>query len=971
VSDAAFVTTHSVRLTGLTPSTAYYFRVRSTDRSGNEAAKPSLPPPTVAGQPAPPPGPTPPTFTMPNPMLHDTMAADFAAGTSTGTYIAETVDGEVILAPARGAEFSGSTMPSGWATGILSAGGSAEVANGKLIVNGARVATCVTVGVDCDDASQFTLVPGTAGISMEFVATFTGDPYQHAGLGQTLTSSGEPFALFSTVYFDDTDPLVTKKTEGGILSVRTYNGTGNETGTNLGTELLNLEHRFRIDWLPTEVVYFVDTVEVARHAVVVAGPLRTVAASDYDGNYSGKVVVDWSRMLPYARAGTFISRVVGASALINWQNIQWTANAPAGTGVVISVRTGNTQTPDGTWSAFAPIAAQGPLVGQQSQYIQYLAEMTTNDPNVTPALSDVRISGVALPPSPPQPSDQTITFAALGGKTFGDSPFFVNASSSSGLPVTFSIASGPASVAGNLVTITGAGTVVVRASAAGGDSAGIQYRPADDVDRSFGVAKKSQTIIFGALINRTLSPAAFAVSATASSGLPVSFSISGPATIGPGNMVTMTGAGLVKVLASQLGSGDVAAAPPVEQSFTVMKNNSSVVVTSNNAPALDGVTITLTATVSSTVATVATGTVSFIDSANGIVCADSVLSASVATCTTSKLTVGPHAITAVYAGDASLAASTSAAFSQVIEKSATLVVKFSVFALQDGTSKPKVATLPAPNAVVKVFSTANACVGNLFKALHPKKWGEIFDGADGVGGVAGCPAVSHGSYQATGTTDPNGNVTIIVPPLAISLGNEYLVIGRATNFDYVKTAVSPDPLYSSYPVLAAPAGTTRSVPLSLVATFNGKIVPGKRLEEYGSYLAIIEPEFMDWTAPVEQYPFVLVAEGDWGIETSVTPPDGFVADQPVLSTEVVNNVAALQFTLTDIGSDWTETGITHVIKHKGEIRIRTSAVPMFNKQPNAAKGDNAAKKDTNDVPREVTRPVLPSRIIAKLMGMLF
>jgi len=156
-----------------------------------------------------------------------------------------------------------------------------------------------------------------------------------------------------------------------------------------------------------------------------------------------------------------------------------------------------------------------------------------------------------------------------------------------------------------------------------------------------------------------------------------------------------------------------------------------------------------------------------------------------------------------------------------------------------------------------------------------------------------------------------------------------------------------------------------------VATFNGKIVPGKRLEEYGSYLAIIEPEFMDWTSPVERYPFVLVAEGDWGIETSVTPPDGFVADQPVLSTEVVNNVTALQFTLTDIGSDWTETGITHVIKHKGEIRIRTSAVPMFNKQPNAASGDNAEKKDTQIVPREVTRPVLPSRIIAKLVGMLF
>jgi hypothetical protein len=208
-----------------------------------------------------------------------------------------------------------------------------------------------------------------------------------------------------------------------------------------------------------------------------------------------------------------------------------------------------------------------------------------------------------------------------------------------------------------------------------------------------------------------------------------------------------------------------------------------------------------------------------------------------------------------------------------------------------------------------------------------------------------------------------------VPPLALSLSTQYVVIGRATNFDYVKTAVSPDPLYSTYPVLMAPAGQIKQVPLALVATFNGKIVPGKRLEEYGSYLAIVEPEFMDWTDSVEQYPFVLVAEGDWGVETSVTPPEGFVANEPVLSTEVVDNVTALQFTLTDIGSDWTETGITHVIKHKGETRIRTSAVPMFNKQPNANGNEPAA--GNGQAQKDAVKPLLPSRLIARLVGMLF
>src|SRR5207247_10542190 len=63
--------------------------------------------------------------------------------------------------------------------------------------------------------------------------------------------------------------------------------------------------------------------------------------------------------------------------------------------------------------------------------------------------------------------DQTITFGALASKTYGDAPFTVSATASSGLSVSFSIVSGPATIAGNTVTITGAGTVTVRASQSG------------------------------------------------------------------------------------------------------------------------------------------------------------------------------------------------------------------------------------------------------------------------------------------------------------------------------------------------------------------------------------------------------------------------------------------------------------------------------------------------------------------------
>ncbi len=81
-------------------------------------------------------------------------------------------------------------------------------------------------------------------------------------------------------------------------------------------------------------------------------------------------------------------------------------------------------------------------------------------------------------------TSQTITFGALANKTVGDAPFTVSATANSGLAPTYSIVSGPATISGSTVTITGAGTVVVRAAQAGNGN----YDAAPEVDRSFTVA---------------------------------------------------------------------------------------------------------------------------------------------------------------------------------------------------------------------------------------------------------------------------------------------------------------------------------------------------------------------------------------------------------------------------------------------------------------------------------------------------
>ena len=47
--------------------------------------------------------------------LVDTSVADFSAGTpDANIYIAQAVDGELILTPTVGTEFSGTALPSGW-----------------------------------------------------------------------------------------------------------------------------------------------------------------------------------------------------------------------------------------------------------------------------------------------------------------------------------------------------------------------------------------------------------------------------------------------------------------------------------------------------------------------------------------------------------------------------------------------------------------------------------------------------------------------------------------------------------------------------------------------------------------------------------------------------------------------------------------------------------------------------------------
>jgi len=88
-------------------------------------------------------------------------------------------------------------------------------------------------------------------------------------------------------------------------------------------------------------------------------------------------------------------------------------------------------------------------------------------------------------------------------------------------------------------------------------------------------AQLCQMITFGPLANRTYGDPDFTLSATASSGLPVSFAASGNCTVSAAT-VHLIGAGSCTVTAAQPGSENYYSAPNVSQTFAIAKARQSI-----------------------------------------------------------------------------------------------------------------------------------------------------------------------------------------------------------------------------------------------------------------------------------------------------------------------------------------------------------------------------------------------------------
>ena len=186
------------------------------------------------------------------------------------------------------------------------------------------------------------------------------------------------------------------------------------------------------------------------------------------------------------------------------------------------------------------------------------------------------VDDVVLTRNPLQ--SQTISFAPIADHKVGDADFEIDPTSDSSLPLALT-ADGACTIDGDVVHVVSAGSCSITAAQAGDDT----YAAASPVTQSFIVAKGEQRIDLAPIADRTYGDPDFAVTATASSGLPVGLAASGVCTI-DGTVVHVTLPGTCAITASQSGGDDYNPAQPVSRTFTVTPGAVSISAPGLSAP---------------------------------------------------------------------------------------------------------------------------------------------------------------------------------------------------------------------------------------------------------------------------------------------------------------------------------------------------------------------------------------------------
>ena len=245
-------------------------------------------------------------------------------------------------------------------------------------------------------------------------------------------------------------------------------------------------------------------------------------------------------------------------------NTSFNVAATASSGLPVAITTSGSCTGSGSTNATIIMAS-----GTGACTVHY---NQAGNANFTPALEVLETTAA-------QRANQTITVTTPPPASAAfNSGFNVAATASSGLPVAYSSTGVCTNSASSFTMTSGTGTCTVQYNQAGDAN----YNPAPQVTQTTNAQPASQTI------SVTTSPPSsaaygnsFTVAATASSGLPVTYSAAGACT-NVGTTFTMTGAtGVCTVQYNQAGNANYSPAPQVTQNVNAVKANQTLTVTTS------------------------------------------------------------------------------------------------------------------------------------------------------------------------------------------------------------------------------------------------------------------------------------------------------------------------------------------------------------------------------------------------------
>jgi hypothetical protein len=451
--------------------------------------------------------------------------------------------------------------------------------------------------------------------------TFTSTPPSSAQIGGSYAVSAAASSGLPAVFSADSSSAGVCTVSGSTVSlvgVGTCTVDANQAGNASYLPAPQAQQSFSVSAVPPSGQAIVFTSPPPPGAVV-GGPAYTVAASassglpvtfSIDATSAGVCTISGSDVTPVG-AGTCVidadqagdgsylaaSQVQQSFAVstpsLSVQSIHFTSSPPAGAEV------GDTYLVSAAASSGLPVtfsanpsssgicSVSGSTVSLDAVGTCKVDADQAGDPSYQAAPQAQQSFAVA----PAALSSQTISFTSTPpASALPGDVYTVAASATSGLAVVFTAApasAGVCTVSGSAVSVVGAGTCMVDADQPGNAS----YLPAPQAQQSFGVGAPAPSVQSITFTSTAPVPATtggdYDVSATATSGLPVSFSAAGSSagvcTVS-GSSVSFVGTGTCTVQADQAGNASYQPAPQVQQSFTV------------SPPAAGGQTISFTST---------------------------------------------------------------------------------------------------------------------------------------------------------------------------------------------------------------------------------------------------------------------------------------------------------------------------------------------------------------------------------------